>query len=143
MKVNFTINKKDLANIQKMTVDFIKGLERGVGYAAKYLEAEVKKSIGRPGRPQVRTGNLRRSVSSKSKGTTAYVDVNAVYADILEHGGTINGKPWLMFKIGNKFIKTRSVTIPAKPYIQPAIDSSEQKMGDIIGNEITEELNRR
>ena len=143
MKVDIKLNRRDLSKIKKMPDDYLTGFKKGLGFAAKFLEAQIKKSIGKPGRPQVRTGNLRRSVASKRIGVNAFVEIKAKYANIQEEGGVIKGKPWLMFKIGNNFIKTNSVTIPARPYIQPAIDESEFMMAEIIKEEIVTELNRR
>lgn len=64
---------------------------------------------------------LRGSVQLTESGglTAAFGPVGVVYARIQNFGGTIQGRPWLVFqtKAGN-WVKVRSVTIPATNYLE-------------------------
>lgn len=77
---------------------------------------------GRPGL-KTPTGNLKRSYYVKGSGSgisfIAKLATRAIYAAIHEFGGVIKPKTkkYLMFKIGNRFIKTKSVTIPKRTNI--------------------------
>lgn len=51
------------------------------------------------------------------------------YARIHEFGGTIRAKnkPYLTFKIGNRWIRKKQVVIPARPYMGPAIEGVQER----------------
>lgn len=56
---------------------------------------------------------------------TAEIGTGVVYAAIQEFGGTIHAKRggWLVFRLpSGQWIRTKSVTIPAHPYLRPAFD---------------------
>jgi phage gpG-like protein len=52
------------------------------------------------------------------------------YARIHEFGGTIQGKPWLVFPLRARrgkvkgWVKTRQVTMPERPYVKPSIEET-------------------
>jgi len=75
------------------------------------------------------TGGLKNSVTTVADGSKpeARVEVRKVYARIQEYGGTI--KPvrarLLHWVEDGQDIFARSVTLPARPYFRPAIESSE------------------
>lgn len=76
--------------------------------------------------------NFKNTKSKKEKGVT-WVLQNSYYANWLETGVTINAKrsKYLTFKVGGEWKKAKSVTIPPRPFVKPAIDefwnSSKQK----------------
>lgn len=78
------------------------------------------------------TGGLKNSVTTVADGSKpeARVEVRKVYARIQEYGGTI--KPvrakLLHWVEDGQDIFARSVTLPARPYFRPAIESSEEKV---------------
>lgn len=93
------------------------------------LEAEIKLNI--EAQNLVDTGNLMNSVqlgSVSAKGNKAEVTVgtNVIYAAIHEFGGTIvarNAKA-LVFKTKDGiWHRVKSVTIPARPFMRPALDN--------------------
>lgn len=132
-------------NIDKLgsiTNDFKSGVSAGLRLAIKKLELAIKNQFGKGNAPKIRTGRLKNSVTSKVGANGGSVRVGAVYASILDTGGVIYGKPWLMFKIDGKFIKTDKVVIPPKPYIEPAINSVESEMGGVISDSIIKSINR-
>lgn len=51
---------------------------------------------------------------------------------IHEKGGTITGNPYLIFRIGPFWYKKRSVTIPARPFLEPALEDSETNIHGIF-----------
>ena len=57
---------------------------------------------------------------------------------IHERGGTITAKrkPWLTFMVNGQWVKVKSVTIPASPFLGPALESSRKQIVRIIGKVI-------
>jgi phage gpG-like protein len=86
-----------------------------------------------------RSGLLRSSIKLRrfyqlSPGGTAEAVIAAgnsrvPYARIHEYGGTIRAKnkPYLTFKIGNRWIRKKQVVIPARPYLGPAIEGVQER----------------
>ncbi len=65
-------------------------------------------------------GGLQGSITFQTRGgLEVEVGSNKVYAAIHQFGGVITAKTGrgLVFKIGGQFIRKRSVTIPARPYL--------------------------
>lgn len=74
------------------------------------------------------TGRLRNSITGKLKGNDTLevgAGTNVVYARIHEEGGVIKAKnaPYLHFQVGGRWVKTKQVTIPARPYVRPSIET--------------------
>lgn len=60
-------------------------------------------------------------------GASVTVGTDLIYARIQEYGGTIyaKGGGWLVFQTDDgQWHKVKSVTLPARPYMRPALDSS-------------------
>lgn len=87
------------------------------------------------------TGGLANSIKTSSQnvgnGAEAQVTVNKVYARIQELGGTIrplpsNKRGLLMWRDpdSGKIIAARQVTIPKRPYLEPAMRNNQS---DILG----------
>ena len=64
-------------------------------------------------------GGLMGSITRKASKDTVEVGTNKVYAAIHQFGGTISSKSggYLSFAIGGQFVRVRSVTIKARPFI--------------------------
>lgn len=74
-----------------------------------------------------KTGNLRRSLHIEpGDGREVLIGTNLDYAAIQEFGGIIKAKngPYLKFKIGDQWVQTAQVQIPARPYLRPAFDEN-------------------
>lgn len=73
----------------------------------------------RNGKPLVITGSLRDSLKREYKKDIAIVGTNDIRARLHQYGGFIRAinKPYLHFKIGDKWVKKKSVYIRARPYI--------------------------
>jgi phage gpG-like protein len=92
------------------------------------LEAEIKTQIDKQGLRD--TGNLINSIHKSPavvSDTHAEVNVgtNVIYAAIHEFGGVIKAKKAKALRFKTKdgnWVFTKSVTIPARPYMRPAVD---------------------
>lgn len=111
-----------------------KGIMRGVSKAAQLVAATAKRNV----REKLNTtgeakGNLSRSVSMdlEDRNLRALVGPRrVVYAAIHEFGGTI--RP---VKEGS-WHTVRSVTIPARPYLHPALVANEANIEQAIGDAV-------
>ena len=72
------------------------------------------------------------SLRVTSTGATLSSGVHA-YAAIHQFGGKITGKPWLKFKIGDKWVTLHEVTIPARPFFPVANGKLTAKAEEKIG----------
>ena len=65
------------------------------------------------------TGNLRGSVSHEIEGRAVLVGSNVKYGPVHHFGATITAKraKFLRFKTPDGFVTTKSVTIPARPWL--------------------------
>jgi phage virion morphogenesis protein len=75
--------------------------------------------IDRSGKILTDTARLRNSIDYAIAGDTILVGSNVIYALIHQTGGTIKPKTKkaLKFKIGDKWIVAKQVTIKARPYL--------------------------
>jgi len=107
---------------------------------------------------RVRTGRLRSSVTtlpveSMLDGYSVTIKTGGFfgggrelrYARIHEYGGVIRPriKKWLAFKVGDRWVKTKKVMIPERPYFKPAIEAGKEPMFSYIKKEIKDVLKRR
>lgn len=104
------------------------------------LEAEIKTQIDKQGLRD--TGNLINSVQKKPakvSDTHAEVEVgtNVIYAAVHEWGGVIKARAAKALRFKTKdgnWVTTKSVTIPARPYMRPAIDLGKERIQQAIAN---------
>ena len=106
-------------------------LTAGANVIVKHAKANVRNTFSRH-----QTGKLENSIMVEDKGDDAaiYVTVNRIYARIQERGGTIVPKKAGGFLVwrdpdSGKLIFARKVTIPARPYFEPAIKDN---TGEIV-----------
>jgi len=81
-----------------------------------------KKVKGRSGQPLRDARILQRSIRPAATAEEARVVAGGAaskYAAVHQFGATIEAKnhPFLHFKVGGRWVKTKSVTIPARPYL--------------------------
>ena len=149
IKIDLKMSKKSTMEVKQYAKLMESGIFAGMKRAMFFAEAESKKSFienhkgaAHSSKLTARTGHLRRSVQSQVRRKTGLIigslGSSVKYARIHELGGVIRakGKGWLSFRIGKHFIKVKQVTIPARPYLKPAIESNLKKINDIIGKEI-------
>lgn len=144
LKFEIDVHSEDLLELRDMDEQLKRGLKNGLEKVALKMEADVKKSFSKSHTPKVRTGTLKRSIESGTRLDRAWVGSNLVYAAIQELGGVITPRTaeYLTFQIGNQWVKVRTVTIPARPYIEPTIKKEIGKYTEIIQDEIAKEMSR-
>lgn len=145
--LNLNFDKRDLKKIEQMPDEFKDGLLKGIKNAMLFAEAEAKKSFDKPGNLQARTGHLRRSITSDvdkvGDRIVGKIGSNVVYARIHELGGVIRPKvaDYLRFQINNKWVTTKKVTMPARPYLRPSIEDNLKEITEIVRNSVIKEVN--
>ena len=88
------------------------------------------------------TGSLANSVTVTAtvtqNGAEASIAPMRVYARIQEFGGTVHAKPggFLHFKIGDAWVRTKQVTIPARPYLGPAVNDNQEQIISAMREEV-------
>lgn len=116
-----------------------KGLRAGQNTAIAWIKIYMDKVLNR------QTGNMINSVQEDeiSISNVGWVTFgpHVIQARIHELGGVIKPikGPYLVFKGSDgKLVFTKSVTIPARPYMRPAMDERSEdilkSMGDTIGS---------
>lgn len=107
---------------------------------ARYSHGPGERTGSPPGQPPALvSGALRRSIKSRrtAHGPTVYegaVGPTIVYAAIQERGGTILPKrgPFLAWRTADGWRRARSVTLPARPYMRPAVTDSIPRIRQIF-----------
>jgi phage gpG-like protein len=137
-KINFP-HAKRLAD--KLPEDFQRALVAGLRKAILVAEAGAKTLA------PVDTGHLRRSIRSGvdlSHIPTGWVGSDVRYARIQELGGVIRPKTakWLRFKIGDRWITTKSVTIKGRFYLQKGMTQNQGRIMEIIKKTVIETMER-
>jgi phage gpG-like protein len=144
-KIKRAQETKDI--LQKYPDIYKKALIEGIRKAILFAEAESKKSFGQSGNLKVKTGYLRRSIQSsvdvRYNLITASLFTDVIYAPIHEFGGKIKAKNsgYLNFSVGGRWVKIKEVTIPTRPFLEPAIVNNQQKLDELISDTITKEVN--
>lgn len=89
----------------------------------------------------VRSGGLVGSISgivgrNPVKGVVRINKKRHYPKGIHESGGVINAKrkKWLVFNVNGQWVKTKSVTIPARPFLAPALEANRKEISRIIGS---------
>jgi HK97 gp10 family phage protein len=111
---------------------------------ARVIEAHAKNNA-REKLNKNPTGFLTNSIGVKREGKSVLVGVfGVVYAKIHEFGGVIKARAakLLVFRIGGKLIRTKSVHIPARPYLRPAVDENMPAINEAIGDAMAELLEK-
>ncbi len=90
-------------------------------------------------RERAMRGGLQGSITYRARNDQVAVGSNKIYAAIHQLGGVIRpkGSGRLVFRLGNRIVHARSVTIPARPYL--GISSDDR---DMIADVLTGALDR-
>lgn len=80
-------------------------------------------------------GGLQSSITYRAGRDQVAVGSNKIYAAIHQHGGVITpkGSGRLVFRLGNRVVHARSVTIPARPYLGVSSDDREMIVDVVTG----------
>lgn len=107
--------------------ELMNGLGRMIQEQTRHrIQSEKRSPSGESWKPNrggtptlYRSGTLARSIDFQASSDAAIVGSGLVYAGIHQRGGTITPKKAkrLVFRIGNKTIFARKVTVPARPYL--------------------------
>ncbi len=89
-------------------------------------------------RESAMAGGLMGSIAMQAGRDNVVVGSNKIYAAVHQFGATITPKsgPHLVFKLGGRLVKARSVTIPARPYLGVSADDR-QMIGDVVTASLT------
>ncbi len=122
-----------------------RGLKNSVEAGARLVEGHAKVNIVNTFKKQ--TGNLANSimvdvVASADK-ATARIGPTAIYGRIQEQGGTI--KPLVAKELhwvdeNGVHHRAKSVTLPARPYLVPALEDNEEKILEAMGENLRIEI---
>ena len=89
-------------------------------------------------------GQLRNSIRSESKvvgnGAEAEIGPHVIYGRIQELGGTIrpiHGQ-FLKFQIDGEWKQAKQVTIPARPYLRPAVEDHIDQISEVMREAIAD-----
>ena len=108
------------------------------------VERAAKENIRKRG--LILFGFLRTSVRTiLFKPGIVLVGTHVIYAAIHEFGGTITAKnkPFLVFKVDDQWVRVKSVTIPARPYLRPALDKNRRKVYSEVKKTLQGSIHRR
>lgn len=128
--------KKTTLNIDKIILKMQSAVNREVIKSAKkrfralfdvknhnqytLLNANAENAGGKNAKPIL--SNFKATKGREAR--TSWILNKAFYAGFLERGATITAKKskWLTFKAGGQWHKVKSVTIPARPFLKPAVE---------------------
>lgn len=117
---------------------------------SRYSHAEGTRTPSPPGEPPALiTGNLRRSVVTDGPHqvdedvVTGSMGPSAIYAEIQEKGGTVVARNYR--QLGNPAVGFfgRSVTLPARPYVEPSVEDARPELARIWRESMTRALAAR
>ena len=137
--------KKLLKDMPKMVR---KGLKKAMTEVMEDARKTAQKSFGQSGKPKDGPKQLlRKSIKSSAKIAgnvlSGQLFSDAIYARIIEEGGTIRGKTGpLTFPIGGSWRSPLSVKIPARPYLRPAIADHLSEIEETLTDGVWEEFER-
>lgn len=143
---------KTIIGLDKMTADFRKlaaaargdaalaAIEAGGYVIMSHAQDNIRNKLS-----QHPTGFLANSVGVKRVGKLVLVGVfGVVYAKIHEFGGIVTArrKPFLSFQVNGKWVFTKKVVIPARPYLRPSVDSHLSEIKEAISDALRGLLQR-
>ena len=111
---------------------------RRQAHRAAYLVQRSAKQNLTGGRPlNVREGLLRSSVVVGVRGggrdVEASIGTNIIYGAVHEKGKVIHAKRnYMVFNVGGRWVKTRVVRIPERPWLRPALERNRQRIVQLL-----------
>ena len=135
------------ARFNQLSTDMHNGVARAIFALTIELQRMVKQDKLSGQVLNTRTSNLRNSIAENVTDNGSIIEgtvgtnVSAIpYARIHEFGGEIKAKraKFLRFKIGNRWISKKSVTIPERSYLRSALKDLEPKIREVITDHLKE-----
>lgn len=122
------------------------GVKEALQEGGLIVQREAQANVRRRG--LVKTGELERSITMNVRpGLNIVIGTKLGWrAKIHEYGGTISPKraKFLQFKVGGSWKRVRRVTMPARPFLRPALlDNAERvvrRIGDVLMVKIREKV---
>jgi len=144
LKIELKLSEKSKALLKKMPElvkpAIYKGMKKGMVLADRDARLNLSGRV-----LQRRTGRLRNSITHDVKiegnKVVGRIGTNVIYGRIHELGGVIKPRQAqsLRFNIpGVGWRMAKSVTIPARPYLRPALEDNVKDIGEIITKRIEE-----
>jgi len=144
LKIELKLSEKSKALLKKMPElvkpAIYKGMKKGMVLADRDARLNLSGRV-----LQRRTGRLRNSITHDVKiegnKVVGRIGTNVIYGRIHELGGVIKPRQaqYLRFNIpGVGWRMAKSVTIPARPYLRPALEDNVKDIGEIITKRIEE-----
>lgn len=139
MRIRLQLDKSSIRNYEKAVGGFDEAVKKGLVKAMLFAEGLAKAHYGDNGL-HVRTGNLRRSITSGAKDFTGWIGTNVVYAPTHEYGATITPKrgKYLKFQIMGQWKSVRQVVIPKRQFLTPIFENREEEITKVLLDDIME-----
>ncbi len=96
----------------------------------------------------VRSGRLRGSIRHEMRKRGIHLEgsvgSNLIYAPVHEFGAEIHTKSaaGMRFMVGGHWVTAQKVTIPKRPYAEPALTSNRERINQIFGRDMSNALRR-
>lgn len=130
------------AGKQVTGLQLLKALRAGENFAIAQVKINIRQL------ELIKSGNLINSVQEDRVKTTknqawVWFGPHTVYAAIHEFGGIIHstsGKGLIFKTEDGHWVRTQSVTIPARPYLRPGVDEHYDEIMETMKNNLLEEV---
>lgn len=152
VEVDYKELAKELAQFDKQMPNIARKLMRAVNNEVKKKIRQEARARGYKARKPMSYGDAGYSKNLKSFADKGYngkimMAKNAYQYKFIEYGANVQPKnsPYLTFKIGNHFYKSKGFTLPADPLIFPIANSiwGTNKASDIMDKKFQEEMNKQ
>ncbi|MBI5328862.1 MAG: phage virion morphogenesis protein [Deltaproteobacteria bacterium] len=131
MQIKVNIDDKEVRGLLNKLQEKTKDLTPAMQDVGEIVKRSITKNFDAGGRPKpwaksakggiplTDTARLKNSFTIRADANEATVGTNVQYAAIHQFGGkiTAKNKPYLKFKVGEKWVSKKSVTIPARPFM--------------------------
>jgi hypothetical protein len=152
VEVDYKELEKELSQFDKEMPNIARKLMRAVNNEAKKKIRQEARSRGYKARKPMGYGDAGYSKNLKSfadKGYQAKIMMtnNAFHYKFIEYGANVQPQhsPYLTFKIGDQFYRSRGFTLPADPLIHPIANAiwGSSKASEIMDSKMQEEMNKQ
>lgn len=134
-EIEFTADADEAILMVKNAADALE--PPGITEAVKAGAEVIRRGIYN--RAPLKSGRLARSFNIEPVSATSFdVASTLIYAPVHEFGATIRPRQakYLRFRIGDRIVFAKKVTIPPRPYVQPTYDEDGQLALDTIADHI-------
>lgn len=116
-------------------------VDEGAAVVQFHAQMNARNVFGRRQRGQLRNSIYPESRTTET-GAEAVIGPHVIYGRIQEFGGTIRPvqKQVLHFKIDGQDVFTKKVTLPARPYLAPAVNDHKDQIIDVMAASILDNL---